>query len=123
MHLTFNHPRLIERRRELRANQTDSEKLLWSRLRGKQLNGLKFWRQYSIGPYIVDFYCPTQRLVVEVDGSQHMEKEQKEYDDERTASFNAMNIRVIRFWSNEVLNNIDGVLARIEEAVSPSNSP
>jgi len=67
----FNIKSLKDRRRELRSNQTEFEKILWTSLRGRKLNGFKFHRQYSIGPYIVDFYCPFIRLAIEIDGGHH----------------------------------------------------
>ncbi|MBP9864251.1 endonuclease domain-containing protein [Patescibacteria group bacterium] len=112
-----NISKLKDRRKELRKNQTDSEQLLWSRLRNKQINELKFFRQFSIGFYILDFYCPTIRLAIELDGSQHMENKQKEYDDERTKFLEANRIRVLRFWSNDVIRNLQGVMERVLEEV------
>ena len=75
-----NDPALKERRRALRRNQTESEKVFWAHLRNKQFYGMKFFRQYGIGPYILDFYCPTIKLAVELDGGQHNQSENKEYD-------------------------------------------
>ena len=112
-----NISKLKDRRKELRKNQTDSEQLLWSRLRNKQINELKFFRQFSIGFYILDFYCPTIRIAIELDGSQHMENKQKEYDDERTKFLEANRIRVLRFWSNDVIRNLQGVMERVLEEV------
>ncbi|HEU0051311.1 MAG TPA: endonuclease domain-containing protein [Patescibacteria group bacterium] len=119
MKFTFNDPHLKDRRSDLRQNSTDSERLLWSRLRARQISGLKFFRQYSVGPYILDFYCPTKHLAIEVDGGQHMEKEQKEYDEDRTAFLESHGIRVVRFWSNEILKNLSGVLQKIENSIIP----
>lgn len=84
-------------------------------LRNKQLEGLKFFRQYSIGNYIADFYCPRLRLVVEVDGSQHGHYHRELYDKERTEYFEEIGIQVLRFWNAEVLEGIDGVLIKILE--------
>ena len=123
MNFTYNRSSLKHTRRVLRRNQTDAEWLLWRRLRNKQLLGLKFYRQYSIGPYIVDFYCPTRRLVVELDGSQHMESSQKKRDEFRSQFLKQQNIRVLRFWDNEALNSIQGVLEVIAQTITPSNSP
>ncbi len=75
-----NDPALKQRRRELRRNQTDAEKSFWANVRNKQFFGLKFFRQYSIGPYILDFYCPALKLAVELDGGQHLQCENQEYD-------------------------------------------
>jgi very-short-patch-repair endonuclease len=79
-----NNPTLKQRRRELRRNQTEAEKALWAHLRNKQFYGMKFFRQYSIGPYILDFYCPTLKLAVEFGGGQHNPFEGKEYDAARS---------------------------------------
>ena len=104
---------LKDRRRELRRNQTDAEKTLWAKVRNKQFCGLKFFRQYSVGPYILDFYCPEKNLAVELDGGQHNVPDGREYDVERTAYLNALGIEVARFWNNEILTNIEGVLETI----------
>jgi len=118
-----NDPKLKNRRKELRQNQTEAEKLLWTQLRNKRLYGVKFFRQYSIGPYVLDFYSPTFRLVIELDGSQHSEQEQQEYDDNRSEYLKAHDMEVIRFWNNEVMQNIEGVLVRIAEKVTPPGLP
>jgi len=102
---------LIEFSRSGRKNQTDAEQLLWRYLRNKQLGGYKFRRQYPIHNYILDFYCGEGGIAIELDGSQH--KKRKSYDDKRTAQLEKLGIRVIRFWDNEVLKNIDGVLEYI----------
>ncbi len=98
-----------ERRRELRHRQTDSERVLWNVLRGKHFHGLKFFRQYSVGPYILDFYCPAEKLAIELDGNQHLESDAIIYDAERTAFLKSEHVRVIRYWSNDVIRNIEGV--------------
>ncbi len=119
MLITHNHPILKERRVELRINQTPQEILLWAKLRNKQL-GFKFKRQHSIGPYILDFYCPDKKLAVELDGSQHLEN--KEYDQERTNYLLGHEIRTLRFWNNEVNVNMGGVIFLInKELLAPSS--
>ncbi|MBU2220239.1 endonuclease domain-containing protein, partial [Patescibacteria group bacterium] len=105
-------------RRELRKNFTDAERKLWSRLRNKQLFGFKFFRQYSVGPYIIDFYCPSIRLGVEADGSQHSTT-RKIYDERRTRYLEQFNIVVLRFWDNDILKNTDGVLLEISRNLTP----
>jgi very-short-patch-repair endonuclease len=110
MKVLYNNQKLKERRQALRKSQTDAEKKLWQVLRNKQLNGLKFFRQYSIGNYILDFYCPEIRLAIEVDGSQHIESE---YDEKRTDYLRQENVFVLRFWNNDVLSNLDGVYTKI----------
>ena len=113
--MKYNDPILKPRRQELRHNETDAEKVFWSHVRNKKLQGLKFFRQYSIGPYILDFYCPEKRIAVELDGSQHSEEENREYDAERTEYLRAQDIEVIRFWNHEVLSDIEGILFKITE--------
>jgi very-short-patch-repair endonuclease len=118
-----NDPTLKQRRRELRRNQTDAEKALWAHLRNKQFYGIKFFRQYSIGPYILDFYCPNIKLGVELDGGQHNQSESKGYDGVRSEYLKAKGIEVIRFWDNEVLLNLEGVLSELELKVTPPHLP
>ena len=110
----------MPRARALRSNQTDAEKKLWWRLRNRQIADAKFIRQEPIGPYIVDFICREQRLIIEVDGGQHADSPT---DRVRDAWLNSHNYRVMRFWNNDVLKNIDGVLQTISAALdreSPS---
>ena len=99
--------------RRLRRDQTDAEKTLWTRLRSKQLKGAKFRRQQPIGPYIVDFIDFDSRLVVEIDGGQHNEEKMINKDEDRTMWLIERGYQVLRFWDNEVLQNIDGVLEKI----------
>jgi very-short-patch-repair endonuclease len=114
-----NDPRLKQRRRELRQNQTEAEKKIWSCLRNGQLHGLKFFRQYSVGPYIIDFYCPKLRLAIELDGGQHAQDDKRQYDAERSAYLNKQLIDVLRFWNHEVLGDIEAVLGRVVERITP----
>lgn len=100
-------------RKKLRKSSTPQEVILWSRIRKNQL-GYKFRRQHSIGKYIVDFYCPEKRLIIELDGSQHIER-QKEYDKQREEYLNNLGFTILRFWDNEINNNLDGALIRISE--------
>jgi len=90
----------------LRRDGTDAERLLWSRLRDRRLNGWKFRRQHSLGPFIVDFVCIERMLVVEADGGQHS----GEVDAGRTAYLRRAGYRLVRYWNNDILGNIDGVL-------------
>ena len=96
-----NDPKLKERRKDLRNNQTKEEKFLWMNLRQKKL-GFRFLRQHSIGPYIVDFYCPEKKLAIELDGYQHREKENKIYDKNRDEYLELNDIKVLRFWRPRV---------------------
>ena len=100
------------RRQNLRKLQTNAEKLLWYYLRSKKL-GQKFFRQYSVGPYILDFYCPKFRLAVELDGGQHNLDKAKAYDEYRTRTLAGLNIRLVRFWNDEILTKTDEVLERV----------
>ena len=101
---------LKSRSRELRTNLTLSERALWSRLRGKQLLDVQFYRQKPIGHYIVDFYAPKAKLVIEVDGSQHLTGDHVKSDQKRDLYLSGMGLRVIRFNSREVLTNTDEVV-------------
>jgi len=112
-----NDPSLKERRRQLRKDQTEAEKALWKCVRGRQVQGLKFLRQYSVGPYILDFYCPALKLAVELDGGQHNEAEIREYDEARSDFLHAQGIRLLRFWNHEVLQQSEAVLLKIAEEV------
>ena len=94
--------------KELRKRSTDAEKLLWKYLRLEQLEGLKFRRQQPIDNYIVDFVCLKKRIIIEVDGGQH--SEEKEKDRERDNYLKKQGFEVLRFWNNEVLTNVEGVL-------------
>ena len=101
--------------RKLRSNQTDVELKLWLQLRGRRLGGLKFRRQVPIAGFIADFLCEEVKLVVEVDGGQHAEATTG--DAERTGILRDAGFIVLRFWNNEVMANMDGVLQRIMEEV------
>jgi very-short-patch-repair endonuclease len=94
--------------RALRKNQTDMEKLMWSRLRNRQIAGHKFRRQQIIGPYIADFLSLEPKLIIELDGGQHAE--QQDEDAKRTRYLEALGYRVLRFWNHEVLGDLDAVL-------------
>ena len=107
-----------QRARELRREMTPTERVLWQRLRNRQLSGLKFRRQHPLGPFIADFYCAAHRLVVEIDGDIH--DLQPERDAARTEQFEKYGYRVIRFRNEQVLNDIESVLAAIQAACLPS---
>lgn len=113
----MKNPYEIKLARELRHNQSDAERNLWSRLRNSQIDGVKFRRQQPIGDYIVDFIGFEKKLIIEVDGGQHNEKPMEIIDKQRTKYLESRGYRVIRFWNNDVLENIDGVLFRIKEAL------
>jgi len=115
---------LSRQARRLRRAQTDAERILWGRLRGRQVEGAKFRRQHAIGRYIADFCCPERKLVVEVDGGHHAA--QKVADQRRTVYLHERGYRVLRFWDTDVLVNTDTVLEGIAEALNdphPKPSP
>jgi very-short-patch-repair endonuclease len=116
-----NDPSLKNRRRELRRNQTDAEKAFWAQVRNRQFYGMRFFRQYSVGAYILDFYCPAIKLAVELDGGQHALDENREYDAARSEYLNVHGIEVVRFWNNEVLLDIESVLERLTPPGLPLN--
>ncbi len=106
---------MLHRAWELRQELTPAEKKLWPYLRALREQGIHFRRQHAIGPYVADFCAPGQRLIIELDGSQHVE--QQERDDERTAYLKMQGYRVLRFWNNQVMNDIQAVMRVILEAV------
>lgn len=101
--------------RELRRNSTEAERRLWSRLRKRQLDGVRFRRQVPIGPYVVDFACLAERLVVEIDGGQHALDADR--DAARTAWLETRGYRILRFWNNEMLENLEGVCGRVLQSL------
>ena len=101
------------RARDLRRKSTDAEQLLWNRLRDRQLQGEKFRRQVSLGSYVVDFVCFEKKLIVELDGGQHAHAVNMERDEVRSTALRAHGFQVLRFWNNDVMGNIEGVLESI----------
>lgn len=117
-------PDYLDIKRRLRSNMTGPEAQLWSRLRARQLQGLKFRRQHGIGPYIVDFYCPEQSLVIEVDGDSHADADQVVKDKQREQYLQSLGLRVIRYINDDIVKNLDGVLEDLAERLSSrSTSP
>ena len=112
-------PRPTRRAQSLRNGSTKAERHLWSILRGRQLGGAKFSRQMPVGPYICDFLCREHGLVVEVDGGQHADSS---YDRVRDRFLASEGLRVLRFWNNDVLANLDSVASQILQAL-PTPSP
>ncbi len=104
---------MIGAARQLRSNPTAAETVLWEALRRKQADGMRFRRQRVIGPYIVDFCCLSHKLVVEVDGAHHHDPEYRAYDEDRTVFLEAHGFQVLRFENSDVMNDVDGVVARI----------
>jgi len=110
----------LGRARDLRRQSSDAERALWRVLRGRRLDGYKFRRQVVIEPYIVDFVCLDARLIIEADGGQHAD--QAAYDSRRTSALESMGYRVLRFWNDEILGQLPGVLERIGQALRESPS-
>jgi len=104
--------------KSLRKSQTDAERFLWKYLRNRRFRGLKFRRQFPIGRYILDFFCVEKRLAIELDGGQHSRDTVLKKDKTRGEFLQRFNITVIRFWDNDVLTNLDGVLQRLEKKIS-----
>jgi len=116
----------LSKARRLRHDSTDAERSLWHALRSRQVGQAKFRRQHPVAGYVLDFYCATARLGIELDGGQHAEPSAKTRDTERARDLKRQGIRLLRFWDNEVLANREGVLQRIAEALafpSPLPSP
>jgi len=111
-------PELYGYAKGMRKGSTKAEELLWQRLRGKKVAGLKFRRQHPINKFIPDFYCHEKKFVIELDGGIHNEKQQKDFDEIRTQILNEFGITVIRFSNQEVLNNIDMVIEKIVGAAT-----
>jgi len=105
--------------RRLRISQSDAEYVLWFHLRRRRFQGLKFRRQHPMGPYIVDFCCVDKKLIVEVDGSQHLEN--VDYDLQRTTFLERNGYRVIRFWNHEVLTEMEGVLEKLAQFLAAAS--
>ena len=110
----------VSRARKLRANSTDAELKLWSIVRGRQIQGHKFVRQFSLGPYFADFACREAALIIELDGGQHADNAG---DAARTAYLNAEGYSVLRFWNNDVLTNLEGVHDAIVSTLALNPSP
>ena len=103
-----------QRARELRKNSTPHEQMLWRLIRNRNFKNYKFRRQYPIGNYIVDFICREKRLIIELDGGQHNEENNINYDKLRTEFLNNMGYKILRIWNNDIENNIEGVMSKIE---------
>ena len=119
-------PKTLAQKRRLRSSMTPTEQLLWTKLRARQCHSFKFRRQHAIGPFIVDFFCPEQLLVIEIDGDVHARKTQRTKDLLRERHLRSLELRVIRYTNHEVLTNLNGVLEHllaILTAGSTSPSP
>ncbi len=113
----FNTSKERNNRRDLRNQMPESEVILWARLKGRQLAGCKFRRQFSVGPFVVDFYSPEIKLGIELDGDSHFQEGARTYDERRTEFINSFDIRIMRFLNADIDENLDGVLEAIGQAV------
>ena len=104
--------------RNLRKNMTDVERMLWAKIRGRQLQGFRFRRQHPIGSYIIDFICLELKLIIELDGSQHMGQQQ--YDMKRSQWLQSNGFKIMRFWNSDILDDLDGVMQAICMHLPPS---
>ena len=114
---------IITAAKKLRQDQTEAEKKLWLKLRNRQLGGVKFRRQQFIGPFIVDFACLEHKLIIEIDGGHHGQVINKERDNNRTSWLEQEGYHVIRFWNNDVIQNVDIVLEKIWEVLNNTSYP
>ena len=110
----------MNRAGKLRKASTPAERKLWSRIRDDQL-GVTFRRQHAVGNYIPDFCSPRAKLIIELDGSQHLE--QQEYDEDSTKYLESLGYKVVRFWNNDIVNNIDSVVLAIVHELDKDGSP
>jgi len=113
-------PTLKEAARDLRVNMTDTEKLIWAKIRGKKLFGVQFYRQKVLGPYIVDFYGPAVNMVIELDGIHHLKKENREQDQLRDGSLRELGMHIFRFSNSQVINHLPEVVASINLFIQES---
>ncbi len=113
--MLFYNTKLKKYSQELRKNMTDAERLLWSKLRRKQVKNFQFYRQRIIGNYIVDFYCPSSKLIIEVDGGQHYQDEGDRRDKVRDDYMKNLGMKILRVSDREVFKNLHGVVERIYE--------
>ncbi len=116
--LSYN-KKLKKYSRKLRESTTDAERLVWSKIRRKQLKGYQFYRQKTIGNYIVDFYCPKANLIIELDGGQHYSDEGIEKDGKRDAYMVSLGLKVLRFSDRDVFRNLNGIVEKIWEGLNP----
>ena len=116
----MNKPDAINKARYLRKEETETEKILWEKLRNKKL-GIKFRRQHPIEKFILDFYAPSINLAIELDGGDHIQN--KEYDILRTSHLKTKRVHVIRFWNTEIENNLNVVIDKIREAIKSLKHP
>ena len=119
----FNRRSEKELRQRLRRDMPRAEILLWSKLRGRQLSGCKFRRQYSVGPYMIDFYCPEFKLAAELDGDSHFGDGAERRDADRQAYVESFGITFLRFTNEDIFRNLDEVLQAIAARIAPRADP
>lgn len=119
MRRIINHPKKKSFRRKLRNNLTPAEATLWLSLKNKQLNGRRFKRQVSFGSYVVDFYCPSEKLVIELDGPYHQITRRISYDEKRTRYLESLGLRVVRFKNRQVFESREELLETIKRCFNP----
>ena len=112
-------PKVFGHAKQLHRNMTPAEVKLWAYLRAHRMKDIHFRNQHAIGNYVVDFCAPRRKLIIELDGSQHLEQE--EYDEERTRYLESQGYKVIRFWNNDVIKDIDNVILAIIHALENEN--
>ena len=113
----FNKKSETGKRRQLRRQMPKAEVVLWTQLKGKKMQGYKFRRQYGVGPYVLDFYCPKLRLAIEIDGDSHFQTGAEEYDRDRQALIEKLGIRFLRFTNLDVYKSLNGVLEKVADTV------
>lgn len=119
----FNNKYLKQSRKHLRNNGTSAEAFLWKHLSKRKLNGRKFRRQQSLGNYIVDFYCPSEDLIIELDGEYHNNPEAREKDLKRDNHLERLGFKVLRFENKLVFDDLDGVLKTISDNLKETKTP
>jgi very-short-patch-repair endonuclease len=122
----FNRSAEKEKRRRLRNDMPSAENVVWSRLRRKLVCGNKFRRQYSVGPFVIDFYCPSLKLAVEIDGESHYAIGANDHDEQRQAFIESFGISFLRFTNRDVYDNLTGVMetiTRVAEAATRNSGP
>jgi very-short-patch-repair endonuclease len=123
----FNKYKEKEKRRLLRHNQTRAEAMVWEEIRKRKILGQRFLRQFSVNAFVVDFYCPKLKLVIEIDGVTHQTEEEKEYDKQRQSEIELLGIIFLRFKNEEVFEDLESVVQviknKVEELINPPQSP
>ncbi|MBI5220404.1 MAG: endonuclease domain-containing protein [Candidatus Liptonbacteria bacterium] len=123
MHHLFNSPTSKSKRQHLRSGSTAPEQKLWSKLRGKQVLGQKFRRQFGVGNFILDFYSPQLKLAIEIDGDSHAGEAAERYDEKRAKYLADVGIQCLRFTNHEVMQNLGGVLAALMQFIEENSTP